>query len=66
MDVLLNNNNVIICGKSTAYKPKVIKIYFCLEATEKGLNLDPAMFSGYGDVPRLHPCIGLLPRGLSI
>ena len=43
------------------------KIYlYCLKTTEKGSKLDPAMFSGHGEVPRLlvHPCI--LPRGLFI
>ena len=34
------------------------KIYlYCLKATEKGSKLDPAMFSGHGEVPRLHLCI---------
>ena len=40
-----------------------ISLYF-LKATEKGWKLDPAMFSGHGEVPRLHPCI--LTRGLFI
>ena len=41
------------------------KLYlYCLKATEMGAKLDPEMFSGYGEAPRLHPCI--LPRGLFI
>ena len=39
------------------------KIYlYCKKATEKGSKLDPVMFRGQWEVPRLHPCI--LPRGL--
>ena len=45
--------------------PTFTKIYlYCLNASETGSKLDPAMFSGHGEAPRLHPCI--LPRGLFI
>ena len=30
---------------------------YCLKSTGKGSELDPAMFSGHGEVPRIHPCI---------
>ena len=52
-------------GRDQLISLTLTKIYlYCLKTTEKGSKLDPAMFSGHAEVPRLHPCIH--SRGLFI